>query len=145
MTIQLQVDKMERRTASRKNEPSSSSESKRRRGSLSTGRRPSKSRGTEAISGSCEICGGISWDSDDVRGETSCSDCGFVASEKMIDPGAEWVNHSDGNDRSRVGAPSTLTLSDKGLSSEIRRSDLTSGGARKHGMSGKALRDWRRR
>ena len=145
MTIQLQVDKMERRTASRKNEPSSSSESKRRRGSLSTGRRPSKSRGTEAISGSCEICGGISWDSDDVRGETSCSDCGFVASEKMIDPGAEWVNHSDGNDRSRVGAPSTLTLSDKGLSTEIRRSDLTSGGARKHGLSGKALRDWRRR
>ena len=63
----------------------------------------------------------------------------------MIDPGAEWVNHSDGNDRSRVGAPRTLTLSDKGLSTEIRRSDLTAGGARKHGMSGKALRDWRRR
>tara|TARA_B100000287_G_scaffold170021_1_gene160411 strand:+ start:259 stop:1053 length:795 start_codon:yes stop_codon:yes gene_type:complete len=63
----------------------------------------------------------------------------------MIDPGAEWVNHSDGDDRSRVGAPSTLTLSDKGLSTEIRRADLTSGGAKKHGMSGKALRDWRRR
>ena len=68
-----------------------------------------------------------------------------MASENMIDPGAEWINHSDGNDRSRVGAPSTLTLSDKGLSTEIRRTDLTSGGARKHGMSGKALRDWRRR
>ena len=27
---------------------------------------------------------------------------------------------------SRVGAPSTLTLSDKGLSTEIRRTDLTS-------------------
>tara|TARA_Y100000588_G_scaffold394048_1_gene512520 strand:- start:1125 stop:1919 length:795 start_codon:yes stop_codon:yes gene_type:complete len=63
----------------------------------------------------------------------------------MIDPGAEWVNHSDGDDRSRVGAPSSLTLSDKGLSTEIRRSDLTSGGGRRHGMSGKALRDWRRR
>ena len=115
------------------------------RGPISTGERPSRSRSTEAISGSCKVCGGVSWDDDDIRGETICSDCGYVASENMIDPGAEWVNHSGGDDRSRVGSPSTLTLSDKGLSTEIRRSDLTSGGARKHGMSGKALRDWRRR
>ena len=63
----------------------------------------------------------------------------------MIDLGAEWTNHSGGEDKSRVGAPTTLTLSDKGLSTEIRRSDLTSGAAKRHGMSGKALRDWRRR
>ena len=44
---------------------------------------------------------------------------GYVASENMIDPGAEWVNHSNGDDRSRVGSPTTLTLSDKGLSTEI--------------------------
>ncbi len=112
---------------------------------LKTGSRPSRSRSTESVSGKCEVCGGSSWDSDEIRGETICSDCGYVASENMIDPGAEWINHSDGDDRSRVGAPSTLTLSDKGLSTEIRRTDLTSGGARKHGMSGKALRDWRRR
>ena len=116
-----------------------------RRGGVSTGSRPSKSRSTEAMSGSCEVCGGTSWDSDNIRGETVCSDCGYVAAENMIDPGAEWINHSNGDDRSRVGAPSTLTLSDRGLSTEIRRSDLTSGGARKHGLSGKALRDWRRR
>lgn len=107
--------------------------------------RPSRSRRTEAVSGTCEVCGGTSWDSDNIRGETVCSKCGYVAAENMIDPGAEWVNHSNGDDRSRVGSPSTLTLSDKGLSTEIRRSDLTSGGARKHGLSGKALRDWRRR
>ena len=63
----------------------------------------------------------------------------------MIDPGAEWVNHSNGDDRSRVRVPHDITLSDKGLSTEIRRSDLTAGGARKHGLTGKALRDWRRR
>jgi len=114
-------------------------------GNLGAGTRPSRSRSTESVSGRCEVCGGSSWDSDEIRGETICSDCGYVASENMIDPGAEWVNHSDGDDRSRVGAPSTLTLSDKGLSTEIRRADLTSGGAKKHGMSGKALRDWRRR
>ena len=107
--------------------------------------RPSRRRNTESISGSCKICGSNSWDSDEIRGETTCSDCGYVASENMIDPGAEWVNHSNGDDRSRVGSPTTLTLSDKGLSTEIRRSDLTAGGARKHGLTGKALRDWRRR
>jgi transcription initiation factor TFIIB len=117
---------------------------KRGRG-ISTSSRPSRVRSTEAMTGSCEVCDGTSWDDDSIRGETVCSDCGYVAAENMIDPGAEWVNHSNGDDRSRVGSPSTLTLSDKGLSTEIRRSDLTSGGARKHGLSGKALRDWRRR
>ena len=110
-----------------------------------TGSRPSRTRSTESVRGSCRICGSSSWDADEIRGETVCSDCGYVAEENMIDPGAEWVNHSDGNDRSRVGAPSTLTLSDKGLSTEIHRSDLTSGGGKRHGLSGKSLRDWRRR
>lgn len=77
------------------------------------------------MAGPCKVCGANSWDTDDIRGETSCSECGYVATENMIDPGAEWINHSDGDDRSRVGAPTTLTLSDKGLSTEIRRSDLT--------------------
>ena len=113
--------------------------------SITTSSRPSRGRGTEIISGKCKICGGNSWESDQVRGETSCTECGYVASENQIDPGAEWVNHSDGDDRSRVGSPTTLTLSDKGLSTEIRKSDLTSGGGKRHGMSGKSLRDWRRR
>ena len=136
---------MMKRGIARKSEvPNKSTGSKERRG-IKTSSRPSKARSTESMAGSCEVCGGSSWDADNIRGETVCSDCGYVASENMIDPGAEWVNHSNGDDRSRVGAPSTLTLSDKGLSTEIRRSDLTSGGARKHGLSGKALRDWRRR
>jgi len=136
---------MERATATRGSSTRKSSRSDSRKGPTPTAKRPSRVRNTEAMSGSCEVCGGNSWDADDIRGETICSDCGYVAAENMIDPGAEWVNHSDGNDRSRVGSPTTLTLSDKGLSTEIRRSDLTSGGARRHGMSGKALRDWRRR
>ena len=113
--------------------------------SITTSSRPSRGRGTEIIAGKCKICGGNSWESNQVRGETSCTECGYVASENQIDPGAEWVNHSDGEDRSRVGSPTTLTLSDKGLSTEIRKSDLTSGGGKRHGMSGKSLRDWRRR
>jgi transcription initiation factor TFIIB len=143
-TIQLEVDMM-KRSAARESEVENKKKSDMKRRVISTRKRPSRSRSTESMSGSCEVCGESSWDADNVRGETVCSDCGYVVSENMIDPGAEWVNHSNGDDRSRVGAPSTLTLSDKGLSTEIRRSDLTSGGARKHGLSGKALRDWRRR
>ena len=144
MTIQLEVDMMSKdaksevKTRTRVGEGS-------RKAVIKSPSRPSRRRNTEAISGSCDICGSNSWDSDEIRGETTCSDCGYVASENMIDPGAEWVNHSNGDDRSRVGSPTTLTLSDKGLSTEIRRSDLTAGGARKHGLTGKALRDWRRR
>ena len=144
MTIQLEVDMM-KRSAAGKSSVSNKSKSRDKRTVISTNARPSRARSTENMAGSCEVCGETSWDTDNIRGETICSNCGFVASENMIDPGAEWVDHSNGDDRSRVGAPSTLTLSDKGLSTEIRRSDLTSGGARKHGLSGKALRDWRRR
>jgi len=108
-------------------------------------KRPSRARGTDAVTGKCRICDSNSWDTDSVRGETMCAECGYVAAENMIDPGAEWTNHSGGNDRSRVGAPTTLTLSDKGLSTEISRADLTSGAAARHGMTGKNLREWRRR
>ena len=144
LTIQLEVDMMKRSTAGR-SKVAKKGHKRLRNGKLATGSRPSRARRVEAVEGSCEVCGSIAWDSDNIRGETVCSECGYVASENMIDPGAEWVNHSNGDDRSRVGSPTTLTLSDKGLSTEIRRSDLTSGGARKHGLSGKALRDWRRR
>ena len=144
MTIQLEVDMMKRSTA-RKSEVTGSRSASKSNRAISTNPRPSRSRSTESMAGPCDVCGGTSWDADNIRGETVCSDCGYVAAENMIDLGAEWVNHSNGDDKSRVGAPTTLTLSDKGLSTEIRRSDLTSGGARKHGLSGKALRDWRRR
>ena len=48
------------------------------------------------------------------------------------------VNHSNGDDRAEL-APYHFDLFDKGLSTEIRRSDLTSGAAKRHGLSGKAL------
>ena len=145
MTIQLQVDKMKEIAESRGESKSSSSSRTSGRRAIVPSMRPSTSRKTEGVSRPCTVCGSNSWDTDEVRGETSCSECGYVAEENMMDLGAEWTNHSGGDDRSRVGAPSTLTLSDKGLSTEIRRSDLTSGAAKRHGMSGKALRDWRRR
>lgn len=95
--------------------------------------------------GPCTECGAIEWDQDNVRGEVVCRACGLVAEADVIDPGAEWVNHKEGPDRSRVGAPTTLTLADKGLNTSISRGDLTGPRAKMHGIKGKALRDWRRR
>ncbi|WP_101297804.1 transcription initiation factor IIB [Halegenticoccus soli] len=68
----------------------------------------------------CPECGGRPA-VDEERGETACVDCGLVLSEDAIDRGPEW-RAFDGEERgakSRVGAPSTLMLHDKGLSTGI--------------------------
>ena len=69
----------------------------------------------------------------------------MVVEENSIDPGADWTNYDNTSDRSRVGAPATYPLADKGLNTSISKSDLTSGAAGRLGMSAKARRDWRRR
>lgn len=145
LTIQLEVDMMDRESQGQKSYENRNKNEGGRKKTIIPNKRPSRARGTEAVTGKCKVCDSNSWDTDSVRGETICAECGYVAAENMIDPGAEWTNHSSGDDKSRVGAPTTLTLSDKGLSTHISRSDLTSGAAARHGMSGKNLREWRRR
>ena len=93
----------------------------------------------------CEECGATDWTEDTTRGEVACNHCGLVTEQAMIDPGAEWTNHDSGEDRSRVGAPMTFRLADKGLNTSIAPSDLTSMGASRFGMSSRARREWRRR
>lgn len=93
----------------------------------------------------CIECGILDWRNDNSRGEVSCGGCGLVVEENVIDPGIDWTNHDNTTDRSRIGAPMTHTLADKGLNTSIASSDLTSGAASRHGMSAKARRDWRRR
>ena len=63
----------------------------------------------------CEDCGALDWRSDNSRGEVSCGGCGLVVEENVIDPGIDWTNHENSTDRSRIGAPTTHTLADKGL------------------------------
>ena len=93
----------------------------------------------------CEDCGAVNWNLDISRGEITCEDCGLVAEENVPDPGAEWTNRDNGEDRSRVGRPMTYTLADKGLNTTIDVRDLNTGIASRHGMSSQARRDWRRR
>lgn len=107
--------------------------------------RPSQARRTTGQVGPCDSCGVTEWIQDDNRGEVHCGSCGLVVEDTVIDLGAEWTNHSDGNDRSRVGAPVNLALSDKGLNTVIDRKDLWGGRASRNGMNSRAQRDWRRR
>jgi transcription initiation factor TFIIB len=68
----------------------------------------------------CPECGG-SLASDSERGETVCEECGLVVEEDEIDPGPEWraFDASEKDQKSRVGAPTTNMMHDKGLSTNI--------------------------
>jgi len=57
---------------------------------------------------------------DETTGELFCSFCGFVVTEKITEGGPEWRSFSnDGGDRSRVGAGTSITMHDMGLSTII--------------------------
>ncbi|GAB3670935.1 transcription initiation factor IIB [Halopiger thermotolerans] len=53
--------------------------------------------------------------------ELVCEDCGLVVEESNIDRGPEWraFNHSERQSKSRVGAPTTQAMHDKGLTTQI--------------------------
>jgi transcription initiation factor TFIIB len=58
---------------------------------------------------------------DESRGETVCTDCGLVVDEDSIDRGPEWraFDSAERDQKSRVGAPTTNLMHDKGLSTNI--------------------------
>ena len=68
----------------------------------------------------CPECGG-DLVADGERGETVCEDCGLVVEEDEIDPGPEWraFDAKEKDEKSRVGAPTTNMMHDKGLSTNI--------------------------
>jgi transcription initiation factor TFIIB len=68
----------------------------------------------------CPECGG-SLVNDAEHGETVCEDCGLVVEEDEIDPGPEWraFDSRERDEKSRVGAPTTQMMHDKGLSTNI--------------------------
>jgi transcription initiation factor TFIIB len=68
----------------------------------------------------CPECGG-NLVTDTEHGETVCGDCGLVVEEDEIDRGPEWraFDASERDEKSRVGAPTTNMMHDKGLSTNI--------------------------
>ncbi|MFB6177988.1 MAG: transcription initiation factor IIB family protein [Halobaculum sp.] len=68
----------------------------------------------------CPECNG-NLVNDSERGETLCRDCGLVVEEDEIDRGPEWraFDAKEKDEKSRVGAPTTNMMHDKGLSTNI--------------------------
>ena len=57
---------------------------------------------------------------DEDKGELFCGFCGYVIPEQVVQEGPEWRSFSaDGGDRSRVGAGTSITMHDMGLSTVI--------------------------
>jgi transcription initiation factor TFIIB len=58
---------------------------------------------------------------DDEHGETVCTECGLVVEEDSVDRGPEWraFDAQEKDQKSRVGAPTTNMMHDKGLSTNI--------------------------
>jgi transcription initiation factor TFIIB len=83
---------------------------------------PSVAQKVEAIKvQSCPECGSTRLMRDYECAEIVCMDCGFVVAAKIADRGPEWRAFDDEqrSKRTRVGAPLTYTIHDKGLSTTI--------------------------
>jgi len=65
----------------------------------------------------CPECGSGYLVRDEDVGEVVCGSCGFVIGDMILDRAPEWraFNLQESADRSRVGSPSSLAISDKGL------------------------------
>ena len=74
----------------------------------------------EETTDGCPECGGLVVQ-DEEHGESVCADCGLVVEEDGIDRGPEWraFDSKEKDEKSRVGAPTTNTMHDKGLSTNI--------------------------
>jgi transcription initiation factor TFIIB len=68
----------------------------------------------------CPSCGDKKMVTDQNTGELFCGKCGFVVTDKISDTGAEWRSFAnDETNRTRVGAGTSLTMHDMGLSTII--------------------------
>jgi transcription initiation factor TFIIB len=97
----------------------------------------------------CQECGSDKLIRDYENAEIVCTNCGFVVQEKIADTGPEWraFNDEQKAKRTRVGAPLTYTIHDKGLSTVI---DWRSPSNARHISPDQAaqiynLRKWQRR
>ncbi len=97
----------------------------------------------------CPECGETCHVADDGR-ELVCESCGLVVREQQIDHGPEWraFNAAERNERSRVGAPTTQTMHDRGLTTDIDWKDRDANGrllsaSRREQMA--RLRTWHER
>lgn len=69
----------------------------------------------------CPSCGSDRIIHQSSRGERICEECGLVVEDELVDSGPEWraFNYQERQEKSRVGAPTTNTMHDKGLTTQI--------------------------
>ncbi|AWX33577.1 transcription initiation factor IIB [Methanosphaera sp. BMS] len=69
----------------------------------------------------CPECGSTHLINDSEHGEIVCGACGIVLDDNIVDMGPEWraYDHEQRDKLTRVGAPITYTIHDKGLSTMI--------------------------
>ena len=69
----------------------------------------------------CPNCESASSITSTDQDELVCNDCSLILEEDTIDHGPEWraFNHSEQQSKSRVGAPTTQRMHDKGLTTQI--------------------------
>ena len=81
---------------------------------------PTTEQDEQSEHATCPECDGrVTADSE--HGETVCGECGLVVEEDEIDRGPEWraFDSAEKDEKSRVGAPTTNMMHDKGLSTNI--------------------------
>jgi len=98
----------------------------------------------------CPECGSRTLEHDYERAELVCGECGVVVDAEFVDQGPEWraFDHDQRMKRSRVGAPMTYTIHDKGLSTMIDWRNRDSYGksiSSKNRAQLYRLRKWQRR
>jgi transcription initiation factor TFIIB len=98
----------------------------------------------------CPECGGRQLTHDRERAELVCQSCGLVIDDEFIDRGPEWraFDSVQQQKRARTGAPMTLTIHDKGLSTMIDWRNKDSYGrsiSSKNRAQLYRLRKWQRR
>ncbi|MFC7129300.1 transcription initiation factor IIB [Haloferax chudinovii] len=85
--------------------------------------RPRESEQDEKQQGETQVCPECSGHlvTDEEHGETICEDCGLVVEDTVVDRGPEWraFDSAERDSKSRVGAPTTQMMHDKGLSTNI--------------------------
>ena len=98
----------------------------------------------------CPLCNSTERIVDNQRAEISCARCGLVLDENLMDKGPEWraFDHEQRDKRTRVGAPSTNAISDKGLTTIIDWKNKDSKGRsipEKNHQQWHRLRKWNKR
>ncbi|MCK5151164.1 MAG: transcription initiation factor IIB [Candidatus Thorarchaeota archaeon] len=78
----------------------------------------------------CNACASEVVFIDQARGETICSNCGLVLSDRSIDLGPEWraFTADEQNARQRVGGPADWSKFDQGLTTIIGRQNVDAAG-----------------